>query len=586
MRRFVVGLLATIGAVTVLLVGAGLFFAARGPLATRSLPSSMVLSVDLRSLPPETVASDILSGLWGGGTHDMVDTVQALWRAADDPRVVGLYVEIGDEDAGLARVQELREAIQRFRGKGKFAIGFAEELGSSGDHVADYYLASALDRIWLQPSGGFGIAGIAVETPFVKTGLDKLGVRIEGGKRYEYKSAPDSLTSASMTAPARENLQQLLDGLYGQFIEDVARERHVAPAKLRQLFDTTPFDSERARAEGLVDKIGYRADAMNDVWQRAGRMRDLVSLSDYADEDWHAQARGDVIGLVRVSGTIVSGSVGDSPFNDDLRAAADDVVDALDAAAQAKEVKAIVLRIDSPGGTYPAADAMADAVARARAAGKPVIVSMGDVAASGGYLAAVRADVIVAEPTTITGSIGVFGVWPVATDLLDTLGITVDRVTAGANAGMFSSFHLPSASQRAAVGRQLDAIYSDFTHQVGEARHLDSTRLDAAARGRVFSGTEARQAGLVDELGGLELALSIAKAKAGIDESRSIEVRRFPPEGDRLQRIVDRFMRLTSMATDGPNIRMPRELRDLLGRLGIAAHPGTVRLPPLPPLWH
>src|SRR6185312_5384455 len=325
------------------------------------------------------------------------------------------------------------------RSKCKFTVGFAESLGSGGDHFADYYLATALDHLWLQPSGGFGVAGLAVETPFLKGGLDKLGIRVEGGKRYEYKSAPDTFTQSDMTGPARENLQQLIDGLYGQFVEDAARDRHMAATKLRQLIDAAPFDSERARIEGLVDKVGYRADAMDDVWQRAGSTRDLVTLSDYADGRPRPNSRRDVVALVRVSGGIVSGTSGNDPFSDDLRAASDDIVDALDAAAQSKEVKAIVLRIDSPGGTYPASDAIADGVGLARAAGKPVIVSMGDVAASGGYLAAVRADAIVAEPTTITGSIGVFGIWPVVTDLLTKLGIEVDRLRVGTNAGMYSS---------------------------------------------------------------------------------------------------------------------------------------------------
>lgn len=585
MRRFVVGLLATVGAITLLCIAAVVLFLVRGPLAAKALPDTMVLSVDLRRLPPETASSGILGGLWSE-SPDMVETLHALWRAADDPHVVGLYVEIGDENGGLARVQELREAIKRFRGKGKFAIGFAESLGSGGDHFADYYLAAALDRIWLQPSGGFGVAGLAVETPFLKDGLDKLGIRIEGGKRYEYKSAPDTFTQADMMAPARENLQQLIDGLYGQFIEDVSHDRRIEPTKLRQLIDSAPFDSDRARAEGLVDKVGYRADAMDDVWQQAGSTHELVSLSDYAGGRARPESPGDVVALVRVSGAIVSGTNGNDPLGDDLKAASDDIVDALDSAAQSKDVKAIVLRIDSPGGTYPAADAIADGVGRARAAGKPVIVSMGDVAASGGYLAAVRGDAIVAEPTTITGSIGVFGIWPVVTDLLTKLGIEVDRLQVGANAGMYSSFHVPTPAQQAAIGRELDAVYADFTRQVGEARELDAGRLDSVARGRVFTGVEAKRVGLIDELGGLDVALRAAKAKAGIDTSNPIELRPFPAESSTLQRIANRVFRLADVSVTGPDMRVPREVRDLLARFGLSARPGIVRLPPLPPLWH
>ncbi len=586
MRRFIVGLLATVGALTLIAIGGIVAFVATGPFTSKPLAQPIVLSVDLRNVPPESASGGLFNGGLFGGSQDIVDTVQLLWQAADDPRVAGLFVDIGDESAGLARVQELRQAIAHFRGKGKFAIGFAEQLGSGGTHVADFYLASALEQIWLQPSGGFAVAGIAVETPFLKAGLDRLGIQVEGGKRYQYKSAPDTFLETGYTTPARENLQQLLDSLFGQFIEDVARERHIEPAKLRQLIDGAPFDSERARQEGLVDKVGYRSDAMDEVWTRVGKTRDLTSLSDYAGDEMRPKTHGDVVALVRITGAITSGPGGGGPLDDDNIAVSDDVVDALDQAARAKDVKAIILRIDSPGGTYPAADAIADAVGRARSAGKPVIVSMGDVAASGGYLAAIHGDVIVAEPTTITASIGVFSIWPVASQLLDSLGVHVDRLSVGTNAGMYSPFQAPTAAQRAAVSRELDTVYAEFTRQVGEARKLDGPRLDAAARGRVFSGDDAKKAGLIDELGGLQLALNIAKAKAGIDESRPVEIRRYPPESDRWQKVVERVLKLAGLDAEGPTLRVPREVRETLARFGIVARPGNVRLPPLPPLWH
>jgi protease-4 len=586
MRRFIVGLLATVGTLTLLAVGGLVAVVASSPFSNKPLTKPIVLSVDLRDVPPETSSGNLLRGGLLRGSRDILDTVQLLWQAADDPRVVGLFVDIGDESAGLARVQELRQAIAHFRGKGKFAIGFAESLGSGGTHFSDYYLASALEQVWLQPSGGFAVAGIAIETPFLKAGLDKLGVQVEGGKRYQYKSAPDSFLETGYTGPARENLQQLLDSLYSQFVSDVAHERHIEPAKLRQLIDSVPFEPERARQENLIDKIGYRSDALDEVRTRTGKVRDLTSLSDYAADEGRSKPHGEVVGMVRVSGAIMSGPGGGGALDDDNVARAEDVVDALDQATRAKDVRAIVLRIDSPGGTYPAADAIADAVGRARAAGKPVIVSMGDVAASGGYLAAIRGDVIVAQPTTITASIGVFSIWPVASDLLASLGVKVDRLSIGTNAGMYSPFQAPTPAQSAAVSRELDTIYAEFTRQVGEARKLDGARLDAAARGRVLSGADAKKAGLIDELGGLQLALNIAKAKAGIDESRQVEIHRFPAESERWQKVLERVLRLTGVDATGPTIRAPREVRETLARFGIVARPGNVRLPPLPPLWH
>src|SRR5260370_25714939 len=228
MRRFIVGLLATVGFFTLLSTVGVIAYVTYGLLAAKALPASMVLSLDLRELPPETSSTDLLSrGLWRG-SRDIAETIEVLWQAADDPRLVGLYVEIGDEDAGLARLQELRQAIARFRGKGKFAIGVAESLGGSGAHLADYYLASAFDQIWLQPSGGFGVTGLAVETPFLKGGLDRLGVHVEGGKRYEYKSAPGSFTQARLTPPAAGNLHPLSATIYDPVLDDVSRGRHPA----------------------------------------------------------------------------------------------------------------------------------------------------------------------------------------------------------------------------------------------------------------------------------------------------------------------------------------------------------------------
>jgi protease-4 len=583
MRRFIVGLLATVGFLTLVFFGGIAAWLATGPFSSKPLPQPIVLSLDMRSVPKETTSSGLL-GL--RDSRDIVDTLQLIWQAAEDSRVKGLFVDIGDETAGLARVQELRSAITYFRGKGKFAIGFAESLGSGGTHFADYYLASALEQIWLQPSGGFTVAGIAIETPFLRTGLDKLGIQVEGGKRWQYKSAPDTFLETGYTAPARENLQQLLDSLFGQFVADVSRDRHLEAAKLRALVDAVPFDAEHARQEKLVDKIGYRADALEEAYKRAdNKTKDLTTLSDYASDEARPKPHGDVIGLVRVSGAITSGSVAGGALDDDNVATSEDVVDALDQAVKAKDVKAILLRIDSPGGTYPAADAIADAVGRARSAGKPVIVSMGDVAASGGYLAAVRGDVIVAEPATITASIGVFSIWPVASELMTSLGVNVDRLKVGTNAGMYSPFQAPTPAQKAAVGRELDTIYKEFTRQVSEFRKLDGDKLDAAARGRVFSGNDAQKAGLVDELGGLELALKIAKAKAGIDESKSIELRRYPPESDRWQKLVDRVLRLAGLDSDMTSVRAPREVREALLRFGIVGRPGNVRLPPMPPLW-
>ena len=283
---------------------------------------------------------------------------------------------------------------------------------------------------------------------------------------------------------------------------------------------------------------------------------------------------------MRASGAITSGPGGGGLLDDDALATAEDIVDALDRGRTTKEVSAIVLRIDSPGGTYPAADAMADGVARARAAGKPVIVSMGDIAASGGYLAAVRADVIVAQPTTITGSIGVFGIWPVASELLDTLGIRVERRGSAPMPACIRSSSRRRRRSAPAIDRELDAVYADFTRQVGEARKLDAGRLDAAARGRVFTGVDARQ-----RRPGRRAGRPAARAqhRQGQGRHRRGPADRGAPFPRRRRPLAeDRRPRDAPAGVDarGPTMRAPREIREALARFGIAGRPGNVACRP------
>jgi protease-4 len=584
MRRFIVGLLATVGTLTLLAIGGLVAVVASSPFSNKPLTKPIVLSIDLRDVPPETSSGNLLRGGLLRGSRDILDTVQLLWQAADDPRVVGLFVDIGDESAGLARVQELRQAIAHFRGKDKFAIGFAESLGSGGTHFSDYYLASALEQVWLQPSGGFAVAGIAIETPFLKAGLDKLGVQVEGGKRYQYKSAPDSFLETGYTGPARENLQQLLDSLYSQFVSDVARERRIEPAKLRQLIDSVPFEPERARQENLIDKIGYRSDALDEVRTRTGKVRDLTSLSDYAADEGRSKPPGEVVGMVRVSGAIMSG-----------RAAA---------------ARWMTTTWRGPElGRRCSAQAADQGSARHRAAHR----------FAWRHLSRVRRHRRRRRP-------GPFG--RQAGDRLDGRRGGVGRLSRRRArrrdrgpahhhhridrrvrhlAGRLRAAHDSRHPGRAAGGRHqcrhvfdLPGADADAARRrLARARH-DLCRIHppgrrgAQARRRQTRCSGARyvfsamtpEAGLMKRVGGLQLALNIAKDKANIDESRQIEIRHFPPDSERWQKMLDRLLRLAGLDAETPTLRAPREVRETLARFGIVGRPGNVRLPPLAPLWH
>ncbi|TXL71236.1 signal peptide peptidase SppA [Vineibacter terrae] len=589
MRRFVVGLLAVIGFFTLLGIGGLILLASMAGSGRPTPPERIVLQIDWRKLPQETASSGGLDlKLFGRQQPSLSQTVALLQHAAKDSRVAGLVATLGDDGPGIASVQELRDAIAAFRASGKFAIAFAETFDEGAGGLQNYYLATAFDKIWVQPTGDFGVVGLAAQVPFLKGALDRVGVRFEGGRRLEYKTAPNSFTEAAMTAPQRENLQQLMDGLYGLVTADIATARKIAAGDVRSLIDRAPLSAQEALQARLIDKILYGDEAKVEALLQAGTNADLFAIDDYAALEKAAPA-GDTIALIVASGTIVSEAPDDNPLQEGSLLAVDRIVAAIAAAARDKDVKALVVRIDSPGGGYVASDTLRRALERAKAGGKPVIVSVGDVAASGGYFAALPADAIVAHPGSITGSIGVFSIKPVVSDLLDMLGIKVETLTTGANATMSSPLHGFTPQQQALLERQLDRIYADFTAKVSAARKLEPARLDRAARGRVFTGTQAKAAGLVDEIGGLTRAIELARTRAGIDAAQEVQIRRYPAEKEPIERLLElvfgggRKPPEIMAATDAG--ATTRALARRLNALGLYWHADTMRLPPLPPLW-
>ena len=583
MRRFIVGLLAVIGFITVLGIGGLVLLGSVVGESHPAIADRTVLRLDWRR-PPGVEGTG--GGLFGPRGATLAETVTALRRAAADKRIVGLVAIVGGGEPGIASVQELREAIAFFRAAGKFTIVYTESFDTTASGLRSWYLATAFEQIWLQPSGDFGVVGIAAQVPFLKDGLDKLGVRFEGGRRMEFKSAPNTFLETGFTTAHRENLQALIDGLFGQVIDDVARTRHLEAVELRRLIDSAPLAPSEALSAKLVDKLGYRDEVMAEVERRAGRKDALYEFRDYLEDSGVRARGGETIALVVVDGAIVSSDEGSSPLTGGRLAVADKLARAIDEAAGDDAVKALVVRIDSPGGSYPASDTIRRAIERAKQKGKPVVVSFGDVAASGGYFAALPADVIVAQRGSITGSIGVFGLKPVIGDLLDSLGIKVETINVGANAAMNSPIRGYTPQQQAVVDRILDRIYADFTRKVGTARKLDATRLDAAARGRVFTGADAKAAGLVDELGGLHLAIAFAKAKAGIDAARETHVRRYPAPKSRIEQLLELVSgRRAEFAARGEMQRMTTEISRRLGNLPLTWQAEAMRLPPLPPLW-
>jgi protease-4 len=590
MRRFVVGLLAVIGFFTLLGIGGAiLVFSVVSP-GRPTPPERIVLDVDWRQLPQETAAGGGLGfGLFAAQQPSLSQTVALLQRAAKDPRVTGLVATLGDDSPGVASVQELRDAIAAFRASGKFAIAFTESFDEGPSGLQNYYLATAFEKIWVQPTGDFGVVGLAAQVPFLKGALDRIGVRVEGGRRMEYKTAPNSFTEAGMTPAQRENLQQLLDGLHELVTADIATARSVPVSEVRGLIDRAPLSAQEALQAKLIDRILYRDEARVEALLQAGEHADIFPVSDYAALGKSAAPADDTVALIVATGTIVSEAPDDGPLQSESVLAVERIVPAIEAAARDPEVKALVVRIDSPGGGYVASDTLRRALERAKAGGKPLIVSVGDVAASGGYFAALPADAIVAQAGSITGSIGVFSIKPVLSDLLDTLGVKVETITTGANAAMSSPLHAFTPQQQALLDRQLDRIYADFTAKVSAARKLDPARLDRAARGRVFTGTQAKAAGLIDEIGGLTRAIALAKTRAGIDAARDVRIRRYPAEKEPIERLLELVFGAGSKpprvmaATDAG--AATRALARRLNALGLYWRADAMRLPPLPPLW-
>jgi protease-4 len=583
MGRFLSVLLAVIGGITLVLivvaVAASLWFSPGAP----NPPDRIVLKLDLRVPPVEAESTGALEALLADPKPLMADIVTALMQARLDKKVAGLILVTGDQSPGLASVQELREALAAFRAADKFVVSFAHAFGEGDNGTGSYYLASA-GEIWLQPSGDLALVGIAIETPFLKGALDKLGVQVQGGQRQEFKAAPYSATQTDYIEPHRQNLQAVVDSLFGQIVGDIAEARKIAPGELRRLIDRAPLSAADAKLANLVDRIGYWDEVESHVLQLGGKRAGLFDIEDYMQVMKKPFASGPVVALISGSGAIVPGENAYSLAAGERLLGSDALTAALREAAEDDEVRAVVLRIDSPGGSYVASDTIYREVARTRNRGKPVIVSMGDTAASGGYFIALPADLIVASRATITGSIGVFSYKPVLDKALADIGVNVSAIEAGANAGLNSPFRRFTPAQEAAVERSLDRIYADFTKRVADARKLSPQQIDSVARGRIWTGADAKRAGLVDELGGLMLSIDYAKAAAGIEPTASITLKRLPEPEDPLDQVLGRLFGVSIMSRDNAALRQAlrgvAKIGHELGVLGLTLDRGALAMPP------
>ena len=529
-----VGALATLAAVGV--VAVLFFFATR----TAPVPEKTVLALDLDRNVGELGGGGLIP--WSGLRRTpptLWETVAAIERAARDERVVGLVARVGASGMGLARIQDLRDAVRAFRQSGKPAYAFAESLGDFGPGNGAYYLAAAFEYIYLQPSGNVGLTGLLAESYFLKGTLEKLDVKPRLGQREEYKGIKDLLTESGFTAPQKEAVGRILESLTEQLTAGIAEGRGLSRAAVQDRMQQAPFSGPEALEAQLVDGLRYRDEVDALVREAIGEDIRFLSLADYRRRAKDTEEDTATVALIHGLGQIHRGRSRHQAFTGAHSMGSDTVARALRRAADDDEVRAIIVRIDSAGGSYVASDMIRREVVRARRRGKPVVVSMGNVAGSGGYFVAAPANRIVAQPGTLTGSIGVAGGKVVTEGLWEKLGVSWDHVAGNTNATFWSTVRDYDPAQRQRLAHLLDAVYDDFVSKVAEGRGLSREQVLAAAKGRVWTGADAKDRGLVDELGGYAATLEAVREAAGIEPDAAIRLRPFPRRKSTLRLLAE-----------------------------------------------
>ena len=524
MRKRFVYMLAFVGAVSIISSIAGLLSAV---LTSRQIPDATVLTLNLEQPILEHPPPASLSTVALPSHHTTRDVVDALRRAATDDRIVAVAARVGGVGMGLAQIQEIRDAVLAFRESGKPAVVHAETFGEFGPGTGAYYLATAFETIYLQSSGDVSLTGLLSETPFIRGALEKLRVEPRFDARREYKSAVNLFTERGYTPAHREATQAVLTSHFEQIVDGIAAARELDGVTVRALIDRAPLPSDEALEASLVDRIAYRDEVWDDLMPDEDDPS-RMDLGDYVHRAGRPDASGERVALIYGVGNVHRGKSDHGLLSRSSTMGADTVTEAFRRAIADEDVRAIVFRVDSPGGSYVASDVIWREVGRARRYGKPVVVSMGNVAGSGGYFVAMNADVIVAQPSTVTGSIGVLAGKLITGDFWERLGINWEELHEGRHATMWSATrdYTPSEWQRFQVF--LDRIYDDFTAKVASGRELEPAVVERIARGRIWTGAQAKEHGLVDELGGLTTALALVRDRLALAPDAPIDLVEFP----------------------------------------------------------
>lgn len=542
-------------------------------------PAPVPIVVDL-TLKGGLTEGPAAVGLDGSPIKDNLKRlIDRIAKAKADPNVKGLVLRIHGLSLGLAKGHELRQSIGKFRESGKKVYAFLE----SGEN-ADYLVATAADEIVMPESGWLMIKGLAAEVTFYKSLFDKLGVTADWMQVGEFKSYGEPFTRTKMSPAFREEIASLLGDSYDLIAESIARRQGIAQADARALIDGGPYSPPAAKAAGLINRIGY-ADSIEDAVAKSigvasikldpkyGKKNEAVDLSGFAgfmkmvqmlsgEGPKKPESSASKIALIYASGAIETGK-STSTILGEATIGSESLVKHLREAEKDKTVKAIVLRVDSPGGSALASDLIWREVVRIE---KPIVASMSDVAASGGYYISMGAEKIFAEPGTLTGSIGVTGGKFVLSGLMDKLGVATDTVTVGKNGTIFSINQPFTDTERAAMKRLMDDTYRQFVAKAAQGRKMPFEALEKLAGGRVYTGRQAQKLGLVDEVGTLDDAIAAAKELARIPSDQATELLVLPKAQGFLEALVGP---LEDRDVYAPAIRaaIPEPLRPVLGRL-------------------
>ena len=534
-----------------------------------ALPDDMILTLDATQPIGETDSGrSLMSPLEANGAT-VQDIVATLDRAGRDERVRGLLVNFETGGVELAHIQELRAAVKRFRAAGKFAHFYTASFADLGSGIGAYYLASAFDEVWMQPVGFVTVSGLALEMPFARDVLDKVGANPEFLHREEYKSAMESFTNSEMSAPNREMMTSIVEDFAMQIAGDITRDRKIDAKTFQPLVDRGLIPADEAMKAGLVNRLGY-----SDLMLSAAREKvtgeegaeepETVSVEDYFDATLPDKPSKRVanVALVRVSGEIIPGSEPEPGY-----ATGEYIAEAIHDAADDDKIKIIVVRVDSPGGSPSASETIRRALLYAKERDKKILVSMGPVAASGGYWLTVDADRIFALPSTLTGSIGVIMGKFELSRLWDKVGVNWQAISWGENATMWSMNQKLTDSERQTLNQAIDATYTSFINRVANGRGMKQDEVRKLAKGRAWTGLQAKKNGLVDEIGGLDTTLDYAVELLKVSDRSRLRIVELPEPLSPIEQL---------MVLLGDQVSMGKF--DLAAAFGVPANPYAKRM--------